>query len=517
MKDSPLIFLVRYALITAGAALLVACTPALDEQIEQISEDMRELVDEHLIDRENRPLIQSHEAPYLDSRRVAYGGTSWLHEWVDMQITELPMNLGLSKAMEQLSSPPSVVFTADLLYPELPVTLTYQGPLRGFLDLLADASGYGWEHKGDTLYWMAEITRTFDIHRVPGDIEFSMETQEADDSALQSGGGGGGGGGGSGEIDAGLDVGGEISIDGGGTFWDDLESTLGTLAKSGTNFTIERSTGTVVVRGPAHEVREIGRYITALNHWLERQVLLEIQLVQVTLSDESQLGIDWSLVRDTMAATHPISLVGAFGTVGGAMLTAGFGDRSGSIFRHADTKVVISALEDQGETSIQNSPRIVAMNGQAAQLQIQEDRTIIASRSTTVTGTLGTTEASIEPGTVSTGITVTILPKIIGDQVLMHASIQVSNLVSIMAGGGLEEISLPHVQRNQFFQSARLSSGETLALGGLISREGRDTGKHLPGISALGKSTQKYSRIETVLMITPTLLDPPAPDEALLQ
>ena len=257
-----------------------------------------------------------------------------------------------------------------------------------------------------------------------------------------------------------------------------------------------------------------------LNQWLDRQVLLEIQVVQVTLSDERQFGIDWNLVRDATQATHVVNIEGNFGNVGnpiGAVLTGSFGMASGSIFNAEGTQVVLSALEDQGETSIQNSPRIVAMNGQAAQLQVTEDQTIVAGRSTTTTGTVGVTEATIEPGTVSTGITVTILPKIIGSQVFLQANIQISDLIAIRLGGGQEEISLPHVQRNQFFQSARLRSGEMLALGGLIRQRGRDTDSHLPGIKFLGKSVQEFSRIETVLLISPTLLDPPGPDEALLQ
>ena len=512
MADSMPVTTLRFLLLCACLGLLASCTPQLSKQIELASEDARAVLDENLNgDETSRPLVQRHEMPYLNTRRVAYEGTAWLHEWVDMRVAELPMNVGLTKALEQLSNPPSVVFTSDLIYPELPVTLTHRGPFRDFLNMLAEASGYGWEQKGGTLYWMAEITRTFDIHRVPGDFSFSLETQETPSSTVQSGGGDG--------VDAGLDAGGDISIDGGGTFWDDLEASIGSLAAAGSVYTIDRSTGTVVVRGPAGEVRHIGRYIDALNRWLERQVLLEIQMVQVTLSDERQLGIDWNLVRDVATSTRPVDIVGSFGAedIGGGVLTGRLGAQSRSIFQHTDTKVVIAALEDQGETSVQNSPRIVAMNGQAAQLQVQDDRTIVASRSTTTTGTAGTTEAAVTPGTVSTGITVTILPKIVGEQVLLQANIQISSLVNLLEGGGEDGITLPHVQSNQFFQSARLRSGETLALSGLISREGRDTGRHLPGAPLLGKTTQKFSRVETVLLITPTLLDPPAPDEALLQ
>ena len=233
------------ALFGAGICMLAACSP-ITEQIEQASEDVREILNEHLneTDARSRPLIQNHETPYINPRRVAYEGVAWLHEWVDMRAADLPMNMVLAKAMEQLPNPPSVVFTEDLTRPDLPVTLIHEGPFRDFLNRLAVASGYSWEQEGGTLYWMAEITRTYNVHRVPGDFSFSMETQEESDSALQGGGGGD-------EIDALSDTGGEISLEGGGTFWDDLEETLETLLPTGstTESTIDRSTGTVVVRG----------------------------------------------------------------------------------------------------------------------------------------------------------------------------------------------------------------------------------------------------------------------------
>lgn len=504
------------------AGLLTACSsgigPDVEEHIDDAGDDARQTLDENW-QPNSRLLVIEHTGPYLAEQRVAHVGELWLHEWVDIRVAELPLDVALTKAMEQLPNPPSVVFTPDLTRPDIPVTLNHHGPFQKFLDLLADASGYGWEEKGGALYWMAEVTRTFEIHRVPGNLVFSMATVSSDDEVLDQATSGSH----TSDVTATPESGGEITLDGGGGFWEDLETTLGQLftEAGGMPPAIDRNSGTVVLRGPAHMVRKAGRYIDALNRWLSRQVLLEVQLVKVTLSGKRNLGVDWNLVRDAAALATASVAVSASGAFAAGLLGPQIGvtlpEGSRSIFRGSE--VVISALEGQGQTSVQTSPRIVALNGQAAQLRVLDDRSIVASRSVTVTGGLLNTErVSVNPTTVSTGIALTILPKIVGERIYLQASIQVSDLVDLRTEGSTgEQVTLPHVQRNQFFQSARLLSGETLALGGLVSREGIEGGEHVPGISLLGASSQRYSSIETILLITPTLLDHAAPVENLLQ
>ena len=100
----------------------------------------------------------------------------------------------------------------------------------------------------------------------------------------------------------------------------------------------------------------------------------------------------------------------------------------------------------------------------------------------------------------------------------LHANILVSDLVALDSAGRSDgqTIQLPTVDRSQFFQSARLRSGETLALGGIITDRGAANEQSIARFAWLGGKRRQYSRTETVLLITPTLLDPPAPDPAML-
>ena len=514
----------KFGALGSAVFLLAACavlSPPADPRIPE-AQTVAEADIEASYVRPSRPLVLLHDEPYVDSDRVTYAGSAWLHEPVEIRVSGLPLDICLAKAIEQLNDAPSVVFAHDVAQRDLPVTLDHEGAFRGFLDLLAEASGLGWEERSGALHWMAEVTRTFEIHRVPGDLSWSMSTVESDRSATVQAGAGGGGGS-SGGVRATPRAGSEITLNSNASFWQGLEQTLVRLLGADNPAPIiDHSTGTVVVRG---RVREAGGYIDALNRWLARQVLLEIQLVTVTLSDSQSTGIDWQLVyqavTDQGAPERPGSAEPAGGSgfadalarasgIDAASVGIEFGD--GHAFH--GTEVVLRALAAQGETSLRNSPRVVALNGQAAQMQVLNDRAILAGVDVITRETVAVvTEVDLQPGVVS----LTIVPKIVGDRVFLHAAISVSDLVSLeSAGRGEQSIQLPTVERSQFFQSARLRSGETLALGGLLARRGATDSRGIVRWPWLTAKSSEYSTTETVLLITPTLLDRPAPDEDLL-
>ena len=506
--------------------LLAACAGLqLKTDVTESHAAMDELVeDQRTIQR--RALVEVHDAPYLADARVAHSSASWLNEIVTIKAAELPFDLCLAKAVEQLTRGPSVAFSPDLQDRIVSVTLDHDGPFREFLNLLAEASGYGWEERSGALYWMAEITRTFDIHRAPGHITFSMNTvRGTQTAAIQAGGGGGGDQGGGGGVEATPASGGNIDLASTARFWTDLQSTLSRLLGNGAETIIDQTTGTVVVRGPARLVRQAARYIDGLNEWLERQVLLEIQLVSVTLSDQYTSGIDWQLVRK-VAGANPVGASSfaeasakALGVAPGVFGFQFGPSPPGEPPEDLDgTSLILRALSAQGQTSIRKNPRVVALNGQATQLQVLNDKSILAGVDviTRETNAL-VTQVQLEPSVISTGISLTILPKIVGERVFLYANILVSELVGLETAGTSEQsIQLPTVHRSQFFQSARLRSGETLALGGLLADVAASNKQALPRLGWLGTRRLESQRTETVLLITPTLLDAPAPDEDLL-
>ena len=507
--------------LAIATLLLAACggTSLLRDSIQETHDDADALIDNKVPTLPTRPLVRTHAGPYVSAERVARSESTWLHEPVSVRAARLPFDLCLEEGLAQLSEAPSVAFAADLADERgAAITLDHRGGTFGeFLDLLADASGYGWEIRAGALYWMAEVTRTFEIRRVPATLTYSVSAGagQQQQNAVQLGAGG------SGAIRAAPRGDAQISLTSAGLFWEDLERTLAQLLGDGDyDPVIDRATGTVVLRGHAGRIRRAGRYIAALNQWLGRQVLLEVQLVTVSLKDEQSSGVDWALVRSatgsdgmTIAPTAASSLaeLGAQ-ALGITPATVGL-DASGGDW--AGTSVILRALSAQGRTSVVNSPRLVVLNGQAAQIQVLSDRGILSGIDVITRETAAlATEVQLQAGVVSTGISVTMLPKIVGDEVFLHANIIMSDLVEVdTAGTAQQTIQLPTVERNQFFQSARLRTGQTLALGGLLENRAVDQSETIGRFKWLGARNNATRRTETVLLITPWLLDRPGPSE----
>ena len=500
--------------------LLAACggNSILRDNIQAAHEDADALIGSKVPPVPTRGLVVTHSGPYVSPERVARSESTWLHEPVSVRSAGLPFDLCLEEALAQLAEPPSVAFAVDLSEERTAsVTLDHRGgSFAEFLDLLADASGYGWEIRAGALYWMAEVTRTFEIRRVPATLSYSVTSgSDQQQDAVQLGTGGSGG------IRASPRGNAQISLTSAGAFWDGLEETLTQLLGAGDRPpVIDRATGTVVLRGHAGRVRRAGSYIAALNQWLGRQVLLEVQLVTVSLSDEQSSGIDWSLVQTATSAdglaiapvaSSTLAELGAQ-TLGITPAVAGIAASTGE---WAGTSLILRALSAQGRTSVVNSPRLVVLNGQAAQLQVLNDRGILSGIDVITRESAAlATEVQLEAGVVSTGIAVTILPKIVGDEVFLHANIIMSDLVEVnTAGMAGQTIQLPTVERNQFFQSARLRTGQTLALGGLLEDRAVDSSETIARFRWLGAANNATQRTETVLLITPWLLDRPGPSE----
>lgn len=475
-----------------------------------------------------RPLVIVHDGPYLPAERIAHTEARWLHDPVALRVSAMPFDRCLQRALEQLPAPPSVVFQADLDAaaedpdaPSLrgrPVTLDHRGTFREFLDLLAEASDFGWEQKAGALYWMAEVSRSFEVHRVPGDVTYNMQTTRSTGGQIVRAGSGGGGA--TGGVSASPDSGGVLNISLSANFWDNIAAALGELLGPEYPPIIDRTTATVHVRGPAGRVRAAGRHIDAVNAWLARQVLLDVQVVTVTLADDNAFGIDWQIVSSAVSgylAQGASGLAAASATALGLGVSAPtVGLRAGSREQYGGSNAVLQALASQGQTTVRNAPRLVALNGQAAQIQVLNDRAILGEVEVTTRDTAtAATQERLSPSTVSTGVALTILPKIVGNRVFLQASIHVSDLIALESGGraGGQTIQLPTVTRNQFFQSARLESGETLVLGGLSTERGRAEDRTFAGVSWLGGKMRQARRTEMVLLITPTLLDAPTPDQ----
>ena len=89
----------------------------------------------------------------------------------------------------------------------------------------------------------------------------------------------------------------EISTQTDTDYWAELEQTLLglTVNKQDTQVIISPQAGLVTVQGYPRDIRKIKDFMAKAEKQLQRQVLLEVKIMEVTLNDGYEQGIDWNV------------------------------------------------------------------------------------------------------------------------------------------------------------------------------------------------------------------------------
>jgi MSHA type pilus biogenesis protein MshL len=435
--------------------------------------------------------------------------------------------------------------------PETPVTITLKNvTAEDALHTILSSVNYFYTAKNNMLLVKAIDTRIFELGfpsviqnynvEVGGDI-FGGVT--GDLTQTSGGGGGGGGGGGSTGIKGNITQ--TLKADEAAfNFWQAVEKSLGSIlgqtgggaggqaggeSAGGEYFTVNRVTGTIVVVASKRTLERVEQYVNTLKKVMGRQVLIEAKVIEVTLSEGFQFGIDWTLVQrnlniDETRTTSSLTL-GTSGfkqvaptTIGGPVFTITGAPSFGG--RRADLNFVMNALEQQGELRILSNPRINMMNGQTALLVVGRNESYIKKVETTTTqGTPPITTFTTETGSVLSGLTIGIVPYIneqgeisltITPIIAERVSFETKNIGAV---GNQTEIKLPTVDLRELSTTVKVRDGQTVVIGGLIKKSEKLTDSQVPFlgnvplIGYLFKSRDKTEiKTELVIALQPLLL-----------
>jgi type IVB pilus formation R64 PilN family outer membrane protein len=273
------------------------------------------------------------------------------------------------------------------------------------------------------------------------------------------------------------------------------------------------STGTVTVTDRPEVLSRIGRYLDAENKKLTQQILLNVKVFSVTLTDKDSAGIDWNLAYKAASATTGFKMSNGFTTgMDTSAVTGNVGVLDGAF---AGSTAIIKALSQQGRVSVVTSPSVTTLNLQPVPVQVARQTGYVASISTTNTANIGST-SSITPGTVTTGFNMDLLPSVMPNkELLLKYSINISSLIRIrsVSGGGADDetashIEVPELDNRIFSQKVRLKSGSTLILSGFdqTSESGNKSGVGSSWNMLMGGgASRETNRDVIVVMITPII------------
>ena len=247
---------------------------------------------------------------------------------------------------------------------------------------------------------------------------------------------------------------------------------------------------------------------------MPRQVLIEVIVAEVSLTDNLSFGVEWALhnndlkINDSQYTQNFLSNIGGAGAIdGGAGFTYNVLTQSG------DLRLLLHALADETDVSILFSPQILVLNNETAMLNVGDQVPIVTSE--TVNDNQSGVVTNAVDRTVQykdTGVILEVTPQInYNGIILLDIQQTVSNALPIAEGQGVQSNI---IQSREMKTKLAVKDGQSIMIGGLIRKDETTSNsgipflKDLPLLGYLFKSESiNTSRTELLIMVTPYVIE----------
>lgn len=267
------------------------------------------------------------------------------------------------------------------------------------------------------------------------------------------------------------------------------------------------STGTLTVTDRPEVISRVEAYLNSTNRSITQQVLFNVKVFEVTLTDSDQLGLNWAAVYKSLNTKWGLSLSNTVAGISTSATSASVGIVDTANSAWAGSNAIVQALAEQGRVSNVRSPSVTTLNLQPAPLQIGNVQGYLASSQTTSTASVGSS-TSLTPGTITSGFNMTLLPRVLDhDEMLLMVSINMSSKPTFQTfTSNGSSVQLPDYDAKSLSPKVKLRSGQTLILSGFeeLNENAAKTGVGDPSFFGLGGSrTRTSGHSVLVVLITP--------------
>jgi general secretion pathway protein D len=276
-----------------------------------------------------------------------------------------------------------------------------------------------------------------------------------------------------------------------------------TLLKTKDIFVHEK-TNSIVMRDTPDAIR-LAEKMIADQDIDQAEVMLEVEVLEVSTSRLTELGIKWPSSLGLSTPSSAATLGQMRQLVGNDLLVTSLG------------ATLDLRLED-GDTNVLASPRIRVRNREKAKVMIGSRVPVITNAVTPVSSGTPVVTGSVQY--LDVGLKLDVEPDIhLDNEVVIKVSLDVSSIVKEVPNSQSGTLAYEIGTRNAN-TVLRLRDGETQILAGLISDEDRKTASKVPGLGQLPLLGRLFSshkengaRSEIVLSITPRIVATSRPPE----
>jgi len=391
--------------------------------------------------------------------------------------------------------------------------------LRDALDTLTDLLGLTYKVKQNVIRVSkpALETRIFSLHYV------SLKRTGTSSTTAQIGAGiggaasgvGGGGAATTGGSASGGSAGGQTSVTttSDTDLWSNMETSVAKLLSAEGKVVVDKQSGSILVTDYPKFLDRVANFIEQLEGAVQRQVLIEARIVEVTLTGDYRFGIDWSAVAK-VGALRGNAFEGRIFSQ--ALAPADTRDFQIGV-TSTDFEALLNVLSTQGEVNVLSSPKLAALNNQTAILKAATDDVFFITETERTPGASGgfDTFTTVTPRTVTVGVVLAVTPQISSDgSVILHVRPTVSRKSGESSISTADTtITVPILDVREADVVVRAREGQVVVIGGLIEeRKSNDESKvpllgDIPGVGRLFRKTiEDRKKTELVVLLRPDIL-----------
>jgi len=387
-------------------------------------------------------------------------------------------------------TPYNVIFAPDVDSNKA-ITLNFKDiNLKDALETIMDVAGLSYEVRDKVIYVKGTITK---IYKLP-----YIKTVTSYNSSLggnitggQSGGGAGGatgsgagtsGGttGAGGTATAGGGINGEFqvdySIDQNDLFAQIEDNIKNILSKNG-KYALNKMTGVLVIEDTKDRVKLVEEYLARLKREIDKQVLIEAKILEVSLNDSYSFGVDWSkiIMYPSVVYSQTLSLSNSVSSI--------------AVLRNGDIKAIINAIATFGDIKTLSNPRVLVLNNQPAILTSGRIIPFWIKQLNIVGANVGGTTTVAYPVATYTrrdvldGITLGVTPHIEDDGDIILNIVPISTSIidtKKLIDGGQVVGEAPILAVKETGTIVKAKSGDIIIIGGLLDKGESDTETKVP-------------------------------------
>lgn len=260
---------------------------------------------------------------------------------------------------------------------------------------------------------------------------------------------------------------------------------------------MDARTNKIVVSDLPDRIKTIKRLVSSFDEG-SRQVAIVARIIEVTLTDRVQRGIDWGKMGHLGTRENFSTSLANYGRVNIGSLS------------EDEYYGILDFLKTQGDTRILSQPQIVVLNNEEAKILIGTREAYVNQTQSQAETTMVKSEA-VE--FIEVGVKLNVTPTINKEGfVTMKIKPEVSSVKATLTTQLDSEI--PIIETSEATTVVKIKSGSTVMVAGLVKDRNVNDVKNMPGLSKIpilgalfGNKDRYKQRVEFIVFLTPNIIE----------